>query len=242
MGLRERIGWFFRLLLLFTVLVATGLISAISTIRLTIHGHQEIMPNLVGLQVDAAQRVTSGLGLGLKVEDKIYSTQHPANEIVSQMPPRGTRIKVGQHVHVLASLGPPRVPVPSLVGGSLRAARIAAIQRGLSVGDVAAVHWSGADAQRVVAQDPPPSTVEVHSPAVNLLVSLGEAPAAFLCPNLVGQPLAQARRALEKAGFQVGPVTPVPTNATRRGTILAQTPLPGSKIGPDTEFSFQVAQ
>ncbi len=242
MGLRDRIRALFRLLLLFTVLVASGLVSAITTIRLTIHGHQEIMPNLVGTQLETAQNIASSLGLELKVEDKLFSAQYPANRIVSQMPPRGTRIKVGQHVHVLVSLGSPRVPVPDLVGTSFRAARIAAIQRGLTVGDVAAVHWPGAYTDQVVVQDPPPTTFKVRSPAVNLLISLGEPPAAFLCPSFIGQPIAQARRALEKAGFKAGPITPVPTSAIARGVVLAQSPPPGSKIGPETLFSFQVAQ
>ena len=49
MSLRERIRSVFRLFLLLTVLVTVALISAIMTIRLTIRGHQETMPNMVGL-------------------------------------------------------------------------------------------------------------------------------------------------------------------------------------------------
>lgn len=269
MGLRERIRTLFRLFLLFTVLVAVALISALTTIRLTIHGHQEAMPNLVGVPLETAQRIASGLGLELTVEDKLFSARYPANQIVSQVPPQGTRIKVGQRVHVLVSLGSQRITVPNVLGASLRAAQITAIQRGLTVGDVAAVHWPQKEVDQVVAQEPPPSTSEVHSPAVNFLVSLGEIPAAFVCPSFVGQPLAEARRAIEKAAFKVGQITPIPTDTTPAGTpltqspqpgsknrqtfpmpanptgkdiILTQSPLPGVKIGPDTVFDFQVAQ
>ncbi len=241
MGLRDRVRTLFRLFLLFTVLVAIALVSAITTIRLTIQGRQETMPNLMALKVDAAQRITSGLGLELKVEDKLYSTQVPANQIVSQIPPPGIRIKEGQHVHVIVSLGPPRVTVPNLVGTSVRAARITAVQRGLTVGEVAAVHWPGAQADQVVVQDPPSSTAEVHSPAVNFLVSLGEQPAAYLCPSFVGKSISETRRALEQAGFKVGPVTPIPTDATAKGTILGQSPAPGNKVLQNTVFSFEVA-
>jgi serine/threonine-protein kinase len=242
MGLSARIRSLFRLFLLLTVLMAVALLSAITTIRFTIHGRQETMPNLVGVSLEQAQRIAGTLGVGLKVEDKLFNPQVPAGQIVSQMPPQGTRIKVGQHIHVLVSLGPPQVAVPNEVGSSLRAARITAIQRGLTVGDVAVVHWAGAEADQVVAQDPPPSTTDVRTPAVNLLVSLGEAPAAFLCPNFVGQPIAEARRAIEKAGFKVGQVTPIPTDAAARGTILSQSPAPGSRIGPEAVITFQVAE
>jgi len=242
MTLRAQIRKLFRLFLLFTVLVAIALISAITTIRFTIHGHQENMPSLVGIPLEAAQRSTGNLGLIMKVEDKVYSTLQPANQIVSQEPPAGTRIKAGQHVHVLVSLGPPRVAVPNLVGSSLRAAQITAVQRGLSVASVAALPWPGTEADQVVAQDPPPSATTVHSPAISLLVSLSEESPEYLCPSLMGQMLATARRQLEEAGMKVGQVTPFPAENAPTGTILSQTPAAGSKIGPDTVFSFQVAE
>lgn len=241
MSVRDRLRSLFRLFLLFTVLVAVALLSAITTIRLTIHGRQESMPKLVGASLDSAQRTTAGLGLELKVEDKIYSAQYPANAIAQQMPPPGTPLKMGQHIHVLVSLGPPQLTVPNLVGDSVRAARITVIQRGLTVGDVAVLPWPG-DADQVVAQDPPPATTEVRTPTVNLLVSSGEEAPAYLCPGFVGQPLADVRRIIEKNGFKVGEVTPVATNGGSQGIVLTQSPPAGSKIAPDTVFTFQVTQ
>lgn len=242
MSLGDRIRTLFRFLLLFTVLVAVALISAITTIRFSIRGRQETMPKLVGMPLDNAQRVANGLGLVLKVEDKIFSSQFAANQIISQIPPPGIRIKVGQHAHVLVSLGPHQVTVPNLVGSSFRAAKITAIQRGLTLGDMAVVRWPGSEPDQVVAQDPPPLTAEVRSPAVNLLVSVGETPESWLCPSFVGQQLAGVRRSLEKAGFKVGQVTLIPVESAVKGTILMQSPPPGSKIAPSTTFDFQVAQ
>jgi serine/threonine-protein kinase len=241
MSVRERLFSLFRLFALFTVMVAVALVSAITTIRLAIHGHQEETPNLVGVPLDTAERITNGLGLELKVEDKVFSDQYPADQIVSQVPPRGSRVKVGQHIHVLVSLGSPRVRVPDLVGDTVRTAQITAVQRGLTVGDIVAVHWPGSIADQVMAQDPPPAKAEVHSPAVNILVSLGDAPPAFLCPSFVGHSLSETSRALEKSGFNIGQITPLPTDVSPPGIILSQTPPPGSKIGPDTVFDFQVA-
>lgn len=241
MSLRDRLRSVFRLFLLFTVLVAVALVSAITTIRLSIHGRQESMPKLVGASLESAQRTTAALGLELKIEDKIYSTQYPTNAIAQQMPPPGTPLKMGQHVHVLVSLGPPQLAVPNLMGDSLRAARITVIERGLTVGDVAVLPWPG-DADQVVAQDPPPATTEVRTPTVNMLISGGEEPPAYLCPGFVGQPMTDVRRTIEKNGFKVGDVTPVPTNGGSQGIVLTQTPPAGSKIGQDTVFTFQVTQ
>lgn len=242
MALGNRIRTILRLLLLLTVLAAVALVSAITTIRLTIRGRQQTMPQLVGAPLDAAQRVTAELGMVLKVEDKVFSARFAPSQIVSQQPSPGTRIKVGQHVHVLVSLGPPRADIPNLVGTSLRAAQITAIQRGLSVGGVAAMPWPGSGNDQVVAQDPPPSAADVYSPVVNLLVSLGEPLPAYLCPNFVGQPVAAVRRELEKENLKIAGVTSIPTTAAPKGSILFQSPPPGSKIGPDAVFTFQVAE
>ena len=242
MSLRERIRSIFRLFLLLTVLVTAALVSALMTIRLTIRGHQETMPNMVGLSFDYAQRMATGLGLEMKVEDKLFNTQYPPQAIVSQMPPPGTRIKIGQHVHVLVSLGPPQVVIPNFLGTSIRVARITAIQRNLTLGDIVGIHWPQSEPDQVVAQDPPPESAEVRSPAVDILVSVGEAPEAYLCPRFVGQPIAEVRRSLEKAGFIVAGVTSITTESGPRGIIFTQSPAAGSKIGSDAVFSFQVSQ
>jgi serine/threonine-protein kinase len=241
MSLRERVRTLFRLFLLVAVLVTVALLSAITTIRLTIRGHQETMPNLVGLSFDYAQRMATGLGLELKVEDKLFNSQYPPQAIVSQMPPPGTRIKIGQHVHVLVGLGPPQVAIPDLLGTSLRAARITAVERNLTLGDTVGIHWPHAEPDQVVAQDPPPKSANVKSPAVNILVSVGEEPQEYLCPGLVGQPLAGVRLSLEKAGFKVGGVSFV-TEPGLKGIILTQSPSAGNKIEPGAVFSFQVSQ
>jgi len=241
MSVGNRLRNLFRLFLLFTVLVAVALLSAITTIRLTIHGRQANMPKLVGTSLESAQRMAAGLGLELKVEDKLFSTQYPANAIAQQMPPPGTPVKAGQHIHVLVSLGPPQVTVPNLLGDSVRAARITAMQRGLTVGEVAVLPWAG-DPDQVVAQDPPPATTEVRTPTVNLLISGGEEPANYLCPRFIGQPIAEVRRVLEKNSFKVGQVTPTPVDGATSGTVISQSPPSGSKISADAVFSFQVAQ
>lgn len=241
MSLRDQVRTLFRYFLLFTVLVAVALVSAITTIRLTIHGRQAAVPDLAGVPVEQAERSLRSLGLGLKVEDKLYS-DYPANQIVSQVPASGTSMKAGQHVHVLVSLGPMRASVPDLVGSSLRAARIVTLQRGLTVGDFATVHWPGRAPDQIVAQDPAPESASVHSPAVNLLVSLGEMPASYVCPNFVGRPVHQARQEVEQAGFQVGAMVPVEAASSPANTVVGQSPIPGSKIGPGAVFNFQIAQ
>jgi beta-lactam-binding protein with PASTA domain len=242
MGFISRIGTIFRLFALFAVLLAVALLSAITTIRLTIHSGEAKTPNLIGVPLDEAQRSAGALGLGVKVEDRLFNPKYAENHIISQVPGPGDSTKAGQEVHVIVSLGAPSVRVPDLVGDSVRAAQVTTVQRGLSLGDVVAIHWPGTTVDQVVAQDPPPSSLAAHSPDVNLLVSLGQSPAEFVCPSFVGVPINTARTQLTGAGFTVGETqTVAPAPAAASGTIISQSPPPGSKIAAGASFTFTVS-
>ena len=275
MGFVSRVRTLLRLYLLFSVLVAVALMSAITTIRITIRSGEERAPNLVGTSLDQAERLAGGMGLGVKVNDHLFDAKFPADHVVSQVPQPGDSTKSGQDIYVLVSLGRPTITVPMLVGESVRAAQVTAEQRGLTLGDIVAVHWNGTASDYVVAQDPPPSSQPARSPVANLLVSLGEPSQEFVCPSFIGMPLDRARNELMRAGFKVGEVTPpaapaTPANlapaaaatapaasqqpppsppppppaavpAATSGTILSQSPAPGSKIAPGTTFNFTVA-
>ncbi len=242
MSVRAKIRTLFRLLFLALILVTVGVVSAITTIRLTVHGRQEQLPNLAGQSADKARQLLAALGLEMRVEDKLYSSRIPAGDVLSQMPPVGSWVRPQQQVHVLVSLGPPQVTVPNAIGSSLRAARIVSIQQGLTIGDIASVFWPAGGPGQVVAQDPQPSAADVRSPAVNFLVSLGDAPLAFLCPSFVGQSFSEARLELAQGGFNSLQVTPVSSTVEPTGTVIQQVPLPGSKITPGTVFDFEVAK
>lgn len=242
MRLSERIRFFFRLFLLFTFLAAVAVISAITTIRLTINGNQETLPNLVGVNLDAADTVAEGMGLEVKVDDKLFNSKYAANQIISQEPPPDTRVKAGQHVHVLVSLGARRIDVPDLIGSSMRVAQILAVQKGLTVGDVVQVHWPGSQPDQIMAQDPPASTTEIHSPAINFLVSLGPSPPAYVCPDFVGMKLDQVQAVIQSGGFAVAKTNRVTGSSAPSGTVLGQSPSPGSRILAGGSFILQVAQ
>ncbi len=242
MRLAKRVQLLFRLFLLFTFLAAIAVISAITTIRLTINGNQETLPNFVGIRLQAAETVADGMGLEVKADDKLFSDKYAADRIISQAPVADTKVKAGQHVHVLVSLGPPRITAPNLVGTSARVAQILAVQKGLAVGDVAKVHGPQSQPDVVLAQDPPATATEIHSPAIDFLVSLGPAPVAYVCPDFVGMRLDRVRGAIESSGFTIAHANPVIGSTAPSGTIVGQSPAPGSKLLGGASFTFQVAQ
>jgi beta-lactam-binding protein with PASTA domain len=240
MSLRERIEWVFRVGLLVFILAAAAFLSAVTTMRFAIQGREVTMPNLVGKSSADALALLQTLGLQLKVVDRVYNDL-PINAVARQSPPEGERMKVAQNVHVVLSLGPQNVTTPSLVGESLRVARIQLLQVGLQLGEVTTYTAPATLSETILQQTPLPGT-RAASPRVDLLVAQGETPAPYIMPWLVGMPLPDADRLLASSGFKLSKTTFIPSPQWPKGAITEQTPEPGSKITTDTSIEMVVAQ
>jgi beta-lactam-binding protein with PASTA domain len=240
MSLRERIEWVFRMGLLVFILAAAAFLSAVTAMRFAIQGREVTMPNLVGKRSADALAVLQGRGLQLKVVDRVYSDL-PANAVVRQSPPEGERMKVSQNAHVVLSLGPQNVTAPSLIGESLRVARIQLLQVGLQLGEVTTFPATAVLSDTILQQTPLPGT-RAASPRVDLLVAQGQATAAYVMPWLVGMPLPDADRLLASAGMKLSKTTFVPSPQWPKGVVTEQKPEPGSKITSESAIDMVVAQ
>src|SRR5712692_4400694 len=153
MTLRERLEWLSRMTLLVFILASAAFLSAITAMRIAIHGREVTMPNLVGKNVVEANQLLQARGLVLRVADRIY-TDLPINVVVRQTPPAGLLMKVSQQAHVVLSLGQRELQIPALEGNTLRASRIELLRAGLQVGEVSAVTMPDAAADTVIIQNP----------------------------------------------------------------------------------------
>lgn len=223
MRLRNLSSW---ALLLF-VLAATAFLSAITTMRIAIHGREVTMPSLVGKSVTQASQMLSSQGLVLNVADQIYS-EYPLNAVVRQTPPPGMLMKVSQQAHVVISLGQRQLSVPLLQGKSLRVARIELLRAGLQVGELSDLPTNEASPDTILVQNPRPGA-GASTPRVDLLIAQTPAESAYVTPLLSGLSEAEAGRRLDQAAMQhksnyvTAPQWP-------RGTVIDQTPAVGSRL------------
>jgi beta-lactam-binding protein with PASTA domain len=245
---------FFRMLLLALVLMMVALISALTAMQLAIHGREVAIPRLIGMVPSEAERAGAMLGLQVIVERQFYSTTVAEGKIMSQMPAPGTKVRRGWSVRVAQSLGPQRIAIPDVTGGSERVAELNIRRRGLSLGSIAHVDFPDAPQDEVISQSPPANAHEVAAPKINLLVSDGAEPLIFVMPNLAGQPLGSAELTLKDSGMKVGKVTTVPPPETAdpqaapvapsepnaASMVVNQTPLAGQKVNAGTVVNFEV--
>jgi beta-lactam-binding protein with PASTA domain len=252
---------FFRMLLLALVLMTVALISALTAMRLAIHGREVAIPKVVGMGPAEAERAGAASGLQVVIERQFYSADIPEGKIMTQIPPPGAKVRRGWSIRVAQSLGPQRVTIPNVTGGSERVAELNIRRRGLSLGSIAHVNLPDVPLEQVISQSPPANASGVSAPKISLLISDGSEPLTYVMPNLTGQPLGSAMLALQDAGIKIGKVSVIPpvpgpplpgepqaapvapsavSEPSAASMVVTQTPAPGQKIVAGSAVNFEV--
>ncbi|HET8924730.1 MAG TPA: PASTA domain-containing protein [Candidatus Acidoferrum sp.] len=238
MTLRERLEWLGRLMLLVFILASAAFLSAITAMRIAIHGRETTMPNLVGINVSEASKILESRGLLLRVADRVYSDQ-PMNAVVRQTPTAGLLMKVSQQAHVVLSLGQRQLQIPLLEGNSLRASRIELLRAGLQVGEISSVTMANPPVDTVVIQNPKPGA-GATTPRVDVLVSQGPRENAYVMPHLIGLNENDAQHRLDVAQMR-RKVNYVSAPQWPHGAVIDQTPMGGARIPASATIELTVA-
>jgi beta-lactam-binding protein with PASTA domain len=238
MTLRERFEWITRMALLVFILASAAFLSAITAMRIAIHGRETTMPNLVGVSVTEASKTLRSKGLVLRVADRVYSDL-PANMVVRQTPPPGLLMKVSQQAHVVLSLGQRQLTIPLIEGSTLRISRIEMLRNGLQIGEVSNLTLPDKPADTVVLQNPKPGT-GAATPRVDVLVSEGDREKAYVMPHLVGLNETEAQHRLDTASLR-RKVNLVAAPQWPHGAVIDQSPAGGSRISANTPVELTVA-
>jgi beta-lactam-binding protein with PASTA domain len=252
----SRMRKFFRFVAMGLILVTVGVMSALTAMRVAIHGREVAIPSFVKLSVSEAERVADRNGLAVSIEGQFYSAEIPEGRIVSQQPPAGTRVRRGWRVRLAQSLGVQRVTIPDVQGQSPRAAELNVRQRGLEIDTIAEAHIPDAPTEQVIAQSPPAAAQGVQSPKLSILLSMEPEAPMFVMPNFVGRSLAEASANIDQAGFKLAQVktavapltngssTAAPPSNPISGptTVVRQSPAAGQKIAADTQIILEVSR
>lgn len=238
MTFRERVEWASRVAFLVFILASAAFLSAITAMRIAIHGREVTMPNLVGKEVGEASRTLRSKGLLLRVADRVYSDM-PINEVVRQTPPPGMLMKVSQQAHVVLSLGQRELEIPTVEGNTLRASRIELLREGLQIGEVSTVSLADKPSDTVLLQNPKPGR-GAATPRVDVLVSGGSKEQAYVMPFFLGLNEIDVQHRLDLANLH-RKINYVSAPQWPHGAVIDQTPPAGTRIAAGTEVQLTIA-
>lgn len=233
---------FFRFVLLGLVLILVAMASALTAMRIAIHGREVVVPKLVGLTPAQAERAALQNGLLIDIENRFYSTDVPEGRVLSQLPPDGTKVRRGWRVRLAVSMGAQHVVIPDLVGDSVRSAELNLRRRGLEPGTLAYAHLPEQAQEQVVAQSPPAAAEGIASPKVNLLFAAPPEESSYVMSNLFGRSLADAVKALQDAQMKTGNVSTVDAPGAASGVVVRQSIPPGQKVTAGSTVDLEVSR
>jgi beta-lactam-binding protein with PASTA domain len=238
MTLRERVEWASRMAFLVFILASAAFLSAITAMRIAIHGRETTMPNLVGKDVGEASKTLRSKGLILRVADRVYSDV-PINQVVRQTPSPGMLMKVAQQAHVVLSLGQRQLEIPPLEGNTLRVSRIELLRGGLQVGEVSTITFPDRLTDSVLVQNPKPGH-GAATPKVDFLVSGGPKEPAYVMPYFIGLNEVDVQHRLDQASLH-RKINYLNAPQWPHGSVIDQSPLGGTRIAANTEVQLTIA-
>jgi len=201
-------------------------------------GHQAV-PRVLGLTVVEAHAEIQKSQL--QVTDG-GAEPHPSaaqGVVIWQDPPPGVIAPEGTKVTLVASAGPPKIPVPDVANLEASLAQLLISAAGLTVSQVESVQAAQPTGLAMMTR-PPAGTALTPSAGLTLVVSRG-APTIPI-PDLLGMASADARTRLETEGLQLGTVTRRRTAEAAPGTVVGQRPAAGTLAAPGTVVDIVVAR
>lgn len=180
-----------------------------------------VMPNVVGLSKEEAQKEIENVKLKFEIEKEEYNKDVPEGFIISQDPTymeKFNKVKQGSTVKVVVSKGEEKTTVPKVVGMEKDKAVKALEDAKLKV---EIVEESSKKVQEgyVISQETSPDTEAFAGDTIKIHVSTGVEKATV--PDVIGKSQADAKKTLEAQGFVVA-VTTSEDSSKENGIVLKQ--------------------
>lgn len=200
--------------------------------------HPTTVPDLQGDTLKAAQAEADEAGLELVVALEQFSSDVPANSVISQNLGPGTRAETGDEVSVVLSRGPQLEPVPQVEGLPLAAARRQIEEAGFEEGRLTRVYHDTVLEFRVIDQNPAPGRELEIGQAIDLTVSRGREPVEL--PAVVGRGRQDATDLLEALNLSVEVTQEY--SSVPAGQVVSQSPAAGVSVEPESVVTIVVSK
>lgn len=141
-----------------------------SSVRITrsLGPQMRAVPDVSGVALDRARVVLETSGFVVKVDS--LAADVPRGRVVASAPPADSMVALPAEIQLTVSMGPPLVPMPSVLGMDEATARATLDSLGLVVSQVDQVFRFGRDQGIVVEQEPPADSLLERGSAVRLSV------------------------------------------------------------------------
>jgi serine/threonine-protein kinase len=218
------------------------LVGVFVTMLVTIRGREVVVPNLKGIEKEAAFGLLKRQRLNGVVVGTRFSADFPAGQVILQTPEGGSRVKTGKSVKLTLSEGRKQVEVPRLVGLTLKEAQAVLGQVGLRIGLISRAALLASPREQIVQQSPVAGERNIATPYVNFLVNAPSGEFSYVMPDLRGLDAHEVTAFLNRNGFLMRPAEHEVSFTQRAGLVLMHYPEPGYPFSRSSPVTLVVSR
>lgn len=202
-------NWIVRNVLLAVAFVLVfALLANLLLSVMTRHGKEIAVPDFTNMTVQEAARVASAAGIQVAVSDSMYISRLKPGAVYKQIPDAGEHVKEGRKIRLsVNTLRPKQVPMPSLVGFSLRQAKAELQRNGLRLGRLIYVRdlaTNNVISQQRFGRQIAPGREIPSGTSVDLVLGLSSSDEMTYVPDLRGQQYQRAIDLAQESSLNVG--------------------------------------
>ncbi|NOY36503.1 MAG: PASTA domain-containing protein [Chlorobi bacterium] len=213
---------------LFLAVLLTAIILFLVWIGLMIytrHGQQKSVPDFYGLSLEDAGQLSSRNRFELVVQDSVYTHEVVPGHIVDQLPHPGKKVKKGRKIFLTVNAMEPEIlPVPNVVGYSLRQAKAMLETNGFRLGELKYVPDLAINnvlKQFYRGKEIQPGDSAEKGSIIDLVLGKGLTNEKTPLPDFTGLSFAQAEQEIISNALNVGAVVYDETVTTTDDSALA---------------------
>ncbi len=210
----------------------------------TMDPKKTIVPNVVGLTADEAEKALNDKYLGYKYDyNYVYSDVYEADHIVSQSEQGGTIIDKNSTITLVVSKGPEKIQVPEDIEGSDLDHVTGELEK-LGLKWEITYEYSSKNIGTVLSCTPSEKAAVAKNDTIKLTVSRGikdTGEKVSTIPYLVNKKEADAEAKISSAGFRVGEVRHEFSDTVEKGYVIRQTIKSGGIAPLNTSIGLVVS-
>ncbi|MGM0548237.1 MAG: Stk1 family PASTA domain-containing Ser/Thr kinase [Bacillota bacterium] len=201
------------------------------------------VPDIEGKSLAEAKKMAAETGLDLVENNaRVFSEDFKVNQIISQQPKAGTRIKQSRSLKITVSKGAELIEIPDLIGQSLRKALIELNNLALNSGDIQYIFRLSEEPGTVINQIPTAGAEVDKGSEVTLFVSRGERNISVKMPDLSGLSQKQAFNLIRENGLNIGQVKVENSNRFAEGNVISQSVKAGEYLPKGIAVDFVISK
>ncbi|NLB88827.1 MAG: PASTA domain-containing protein, partial [Syntrophomonadaceae bacterium] len=225
------------------IVAIIGLLSGILFVAgSNFFGSEVVVPDILGMDIKEAKAELEKNNLKMTVIHEEFNDEYDVDEVISQDPKGGMKVKEGREIKVVISKGVELISIPNVVGQTIADAELTIRNEGFTVGAITKTYDSKYPENTVISQDPTSGTKKPKNTTINLMISQGEPPQRIEMPQLIGLTLNDARNKLQENNLILGEIKKEDSNEYFADVVIAQDIQAGVLVDEESSVILTVSK